>query len=279
MSRSAERLREKLERPSEQPVLTVGVHHAVAAQLAARAGFDACWVSSLEVSSTLGLADKNLVGCAEMAGIAHRITLATDLPVIVDADNGYGSELAMCRAAREFASLNIAGMSVEDSAFPKRNSFDPARGRALVDAGEFASWIVTIRDLLAGSPFLVIARTEALIAGQSIEQAIERAVRYADAGADLVIVHTKDPSGQQAVEVAAAWCRETPLVSIPTAFPQLSPHELWALGYRMVIYANQLLRMSVAGMCHALDVLRSGKAADLEAEIASVPDILRLNQQ
>jgi phosphoenolpyruvate phosphomutase len=213
-----------------------------------------------------------------MAAIAYRIALATELPVIVDADNGYGSGLAMRRAAREFAALNIAGMSVEDSAFPKRNSFDPARGSALADADEFTAQIAAVTGLLAGSPFLVIARTEALIAGQSVRQAVDRAVRYADAGADLVVVHTKDPTGQQAVEVAAAWPRQTPLVSIPTAFPQLTPHELGALGYRMVIYANQLLRASVTAMCHVLDVLRDGKAADLEPDIASVSEILRLNQ-
>jgi phosphoenolpyruvate phosphomutase len=274
----AERLRAMVDRNVETPVLMVGVHHAAAAQLAAAAGFDACWISSLEVSAAMGLADQNLVGSAEMAAVAYRATLATDLPVVVDADNGYGSVLAMRRAAHEFAGLNIAGMCVEDSFFPKRNSFDPARDSALADVTEFASWIIATRRMLGGSPFLLMARTEALIAGQTVEEAVERAVRYAEAGADLIVVHSKDPTGQQAVEVAKKWPLETPLVSIPTAFPHLSPEELRGLGYRVVIYANQLLRASVAGMRQALGVLRDGRAAALERDIISMSELLGLNQ-
>lgn len=256
----------------------VGVHHAAAARLAMAAGFDACWVSSLEVSTAMGLADQNLIGSAEMGAVAYRIGLAADLPVIVDADNGYGSAPAMRRAARELAALDIAGMCVEDSRFPKRNSFDPDHDGELVDPAEFAARLGETRQMLGDSPFILMARTEALIAGHSVDQAIERAIGYAEVGADLIVVHSKDPSGEQAVQVAKSWPLETPLVSIPTAFPQLPPEELGMLGYRVVIYANQLLRASVAGMRRTLELLRVGRAAALEGEIAPMADLLRLSQ-
>lgn len=278
MENRALRLAAAIELHDDRPVLMVGVHNALAAQLAERAGFVAGWISSFEVSAALGIPDRNLIGCAEMAEAARRVTMATDLPVLVDADNGYGSAIAMQRAAHELALSNVAGMCVEDSLFPKRNSFDPARDDALADAAEFADRIAATKQCVSDTPFLLVGRTEALIAGQNVESALERAARYADAGADLVVVHSKDPSGKQAVEVAAGWRRPTPLVTIPTAFPHMSPRELALLGYRVVIYANHLLRASATGMCAALVELSAGNPAALDANILSMQEIFRLTE-
>lgn len=276
MGNKALRLAAAIESRSSQPVLMVGVHNALAARLAEQSGFDAGWISGFEVSASLGLPDRNLLGCTEMAEVARRVTMATDLPVVVDADNGYGSALAMRRAADEFALSNAAGMCVEDSMFPKRNSFDPARDDALADASEFADRIAATKEHLSGTPFVVIGRTEALIAGKSIEAALDRAGRYADAGADLIVVHSKDRSGREAVEVAQRWHRPTPLVSIPTAFPQMSPKELGTLGYTVVIYANHLLRAAATGMRDALAALSAGTPTSLDADIMSMRDIFQL---
>jgi phosphoenolpyruvate phosphomutase len=270
------RLAAAVESQNGQPVLMVGVHNALAAQLAERSGFDAGWISGFEVSASLGIPDRNLLGCTEMAEVTRRVTMATDLPVLVDADNGYGSALAMRRAADEFVLSDAAGMCVEDSMFPKRNSFDPARDGALADAGEFADWIAETKQHLTDCSFLVVGRTEALIAGRSVETALDRARRYADAGADLVVVHSKDRSGREATEVAQRWHRPTPLVTIPTAFPQMSPGELGSLGYRMVIYANHVLRAAATGMRDALTALSAGKPASLDAGIMSMRDIFQL---
>lgn len=276
MDNSARRLARAIDRVDDGPVVMVGVHNALAAQLAQQAGVTAGWLSGFEVSAAFGIADRNLLGSVEMVEVARRITVATDLSIVVDADNGYGSALAMRRAAREFAAVGVAGMCVEDSVFPKRNSFDPARDDALADQHEFADWIAATRQDLADTPFLLVGRTEALIAGRSVDTAIERARAYADAGADLIVVHSKDRTGKQAVEIATGWDRPTPLMTIPTAFPQLSVGELGALGYRVVVYANHLLRASVSGMHGALADLVDGNPTGLDARITSMQDIFRL---
>lgn len=276
MKNKALALAAAIESRNGQPIVMVGVHNAMAAQLAERSGFDAGWISGFEISASLGIPDRNLLGCTEMAEVTRRVTMAADIPVLVDADNGYGSALAMRRAADEFALSGAAGMCVEDSMFPKRNSFDPARDDALADASEFSDWIAATKQHLSDDPFLLVGRTEALIAGRSIETALDRAGRYADAGADLIVVHSKDPSGKEAVEVAQRWGRPTPLVTIPTAFLHISPGELGSLGYRVVIYANHLLRAAATGMRDALATLSAGRATSLDAHIMSMLDIFHL---
>src|SRR5688500_6452157 len=94
-------LREAVERASAVPLRFIGTHNALCARIAEQAGFDGCWISSFEVSAVHGLPDANLVGMREVLGIAQMIDVATSLPVLVDADNGYGSTEAAVRAARE----------------------------------------------------------------------------------------------------------------------------------------------------------------------------------
>lgn len=261
------------------PVAVVGVHNSLVCRLAAQSGFEAGWVSSLEMSAVHGLPDRNLLGLAEMVSAARSMALASDLPLIVDADNGYGTLETTARAIREFCRSEVAAACIEDSSFPKRNSFLGSGARDLEPVDEFARKITTAKEAQTDPDFLVIARTESLIAGEGLPAALERASRYADAGADLVLIHSRRSDGREAIDVARAWDRDTPLLTIPTAFPHLSLEALGRLGYRVAIYANQLLRASMWGVSEALAALRSGTGGPhLETRIASMTELLGITE-
>ncbi|MFI0485786.1 isocitrate lyase/phosphoenolpyruvate mutase family protein [Actinomadura sp. 9N215] len=278
-TRPTTRLRRAVMAGGELPVALVGVHNALVSRLAERAGFDGGWASSLEVSAVHGLPDRNLLGFAEMLAASRSIAAASDLPLVVDADNGYGTVETWIRAVRDFSGSGIAGVCVEDSAFPKRNSFLGGGPRDLEDVESFAEKIAEARRATLDPDFLVIARTEALIAQEGMDAALARAVRYADAGADLVLLHTRQKDGGEALEVARRWTHPAPLVSIPTAYPHISLRALGRLGYRMAIYANQLLRATVSTLDQTLAALRSGEGlTQLERRIAPMAELLDLSE-
>lgn len=278
-SRASTRLRRAVLDGGALPAVLVGVHNALVSRLAERAGFDGGWLSSLEISAVHGLPDRNLLGFAEMRGVARSIAAASDLPLVVDADNGYGTLETTARAVRELSGSGIAGVCVEDNCFPKRNSFLPGGARDLEEPAEFAEKIAYAKKVQVDPDFLVIARTEALIAGEGMAAALERGTCYADAGADLVLLHSRVSDGSEAVDAARRWNHPTPLIIIPTAFPHLSLRMLGRLGYRMAIYANQLLRASVWSIEQALAAIRSGEGVDqLERRIVPMSALLELSE-
>jgi phosphoenolpyruvate phosphomutase len=122
----------------------------------------------------------------------------------------------------------------------------------------------------------VIARTEALIAGWGKEEALSRARAYADAGADAVLIHSKRPDASELAEVAAAWDRPAALVAVPTTYVGASLRELERAGFRIVIYANQVLRAALLAMRESLAALRAGDAGGLEQRIAPLEEIYEL---
>jgi len=261
------------------PVALVGVHNALVSRLAERAGFDGGWVSSLEISAVHGLPDRNLLGFAEMLAVARSMAAGSDLPLVVDADNGYGTLETTVRAVRELSGSGIAGMCIEDNTFPKRNSFLAGGARDLEDPAEFAEKIGYAKKVQLDPDFLVIARTEALIAGEGMDAALDRGTCYADAGADLVLLHSRIQDGSEAVAAARRWTHPTPLIIIPTAFPHLSLRTLGRLGFRMAIYANQLLRATVWSVEQALAAIRSGEGVDqLERRIVPMAELLELSE-
>jgi phosphoenolpyruvate phosphomutase len=221
-----------------------------------------------------------LLGFSEMCGAARSIALACDLPLVVDADKGYGTLETTVRAVRELSGSGIAGVCIEDNCFPKRNSFlADGSSRNLEEPAEFARKISFAKEAQRDPDFMVIARTEALIAGEGMASALARAACYADAGADLILVHTRVADGNEAIETARLWDHRVPLMSIPTAFPQISLRTLARLGYRLAIYANQLLRATVWGIDQALAQLRTGEGlAHLDRRIVPMNELLELSE-
>ena len=249
-----------------RPVVVVGAHDALTARLIEQRAFDGVWVSGLGVSTAqLGVPDLNLMTFTEALEAAVRIDRATELPVIADCDNGYGGMLNVLRTAREYELAGIAGICLEDNVFPKRNSLLGSEvDRELLPKAEHARRIAAIKGRQDGPDFVVIARVEALIAGLGVDEAIDRALAYAAAGADAIVIHSRDKTLAEIDTFLERWRSVdpgVPLVAIPTLFPTFSAEELAARGFAMVIFANQPLRGAVRAMEQVLDALRDERRA------------------
>ena len=133
------------EKSARGPAIGVGVHDGLTARLAEIAGFDLVWVGSLEVSARFGFPDRNLITSPEMASVISEVRAATDLPIFVDADNGYGSDLTAMRAAALFEAAGAQTMVIEDNAFPKENSLVVGHSRQLVDVDSFVTRLGAVR--------------------------------------------------------------------------------------------------------------------------------------
>lgn len=256
------------------PVRAIGAVNALAAYVAQEQGFDALWVSGLEVSAAAGLPDANVIGVREIVDVVHSLHRACELPTIVDIDNGGGAAQITERYASDLASIGVAAICLEDSAYPKCNSFSLHAAQQLADEQLLHNQIKRSREILAGRT-LLIARTETLICGGTVSAAIDRAESYLQAGADIALIHSKDRTGEQALEVAASWTAGAPLAVVPTAFPCLTASDLATAGYGLVIYANQLSRAALAAMRSvARDIAENGTFA--EDQLPPVGDLLRV---
>jgi phosphoenolpyruvate phosphomutase len=260
-----------------KPVVLAGAHDALSARLIEQAGFDAVWVSSFGVSASLkSMPDANVLTMTEELEASKNANAAVKIPVIADCDNGYGNAINVIRTATEFSAAGIAGISIEDSTFPKRCSLYPGE-HALVGLEEMAGRIRAAKSAAADPDFLVIARTEALIAGLGLEEAAARADAYEKAGADALLIHSKAKSPHEVLAFAKQWKGKLPLVVVPTMFPTASVEELGQAGFKVIIFANQALRAAVSAMRSQLSILRrEGRAEVLDGAIARLQDIYDL---
>lgn len=264
------------------PVVAVGAHDPMSARLIESHGFDAVWVSGFGVSAmAYGLPDLNLITMSETLDVTRRIEGVTELPVVVDCDNGYGGLTNVVRTVVEFERAGVAAVCIEDNLFPKRNSLYAGQSqRELVKAAEQARRLRAAKAAQESESFVLVARVEALIAGHGVDAAIERAVAYADAGADAILIHSKDKTLTEIQAFLDDWHRtgiSTPLVAVPTLFPDYTATQLHQKGFSMVILANQPMRASVQAMEQTLSTLRAeGKPAATDPHIAKVDHIFEL---
>src|SRR5580765_1139710 len=176
---------------AKEQLLAIGAHDGLSGRIGERAGFDLIWASGFQISASYGVPDANILDMTAHLAAACQINEAVSIPVVADCDNGYGNAINAAHTARRFARAGIAGICIEDNIFPKRCSFYDGARRELVSAKEHALKVRACKDG-AGGELFVIARTEALIAGHSLDDALDRAEAYADAGADAVLIHSKE---------------------------------------------------------------------------------------
>lgn len=260
---------------------TVGAHDALTARLVESYGFDAVWVSGFGVSTmTYALPDLNLVTMTEALAAAVRMDAATTLPVVADCDNGFGGYSNVVRTVREYERAGIAGICIEDNLFPKRNSLlDSSVARELLPAGEQASRIAAGKAAQQDDMFTLIARVEALIAGHGVTEACRRADAYVEAGADAILIHSRDKSLDEINTFLRSWggTGSVPLVAVPTLFPSFTADELSSMGFRMVIFANQVMRAAISGAEQTLRTLAAHRRADaVDSDIAALDHVFDL---
>lgn len=250
-----------LEFPKKDHMAVVSAGDAITAKLVEEAGFDGIWISGFEVSARLGLADNGTLTMTEMLRVANSVVRAVNIPVYVDIDTGYGGVCAAVRAMKEFEYLGCAGVCIEDNLTEKSNSLWGGP-RPLLSKEAFGSKIKAMIANRSNPDFKIIARTEALIRGMPLDVAMERATHYAKCCADMVLVHSRDTTGQQAYGIAQEWSGIAPLVIVPTKFPQLGYNKLWELGYHMVILANQTERIKIKALRESLRQIKTLQSVD-----------------
>jgi 2,3-dimethylmalate lyase len=231
------------------------VANALTARLAEQAGFECCFVTGAGLANTqFGLPDVGLLSMTEVDYEAARIIDAVSVPVIVDADAGYGGPLSVMRTVHALERSGAAAVQIEDQASPKRcGHFD---GQTLVDVEEMVAKIRAAVHARSDPEFAIIARTDAR-AVEGLDQALARGSRYVEAGADVIFVEAP-----QTVDELRRIPSELPGVPMMVNIveggktPQLPAAELEALGYRLVLHANLLLRVTVHAARDALSYLR-----------------------
>ncbi|PSM40857.1 phosphoenolpyruvate phosphomutase [Streptomyces dioscori] len=259
-------------------IRAAGAHDGLGAVLVEEAGFDAVWASSFEVSAARALPDASLLTMTEYLQAAVHLDRVCSLPVIADCDTGFGNALNVAHMVTEYEAAGIAGVCMEDKTFPKVNSF-AARGQDLADTAEFAHKVRVARNTARGDDFLVIARTEAFIAGFGVETVLERAHAYVDAGADAILVHSKGTAPDQILAFLKKWRSPVPVVAVPTTYSSWHACDAHAAGVSMLIYANHGLRAKVAATRHVLEAISAhGSSAGIEPDITSMKEIFALQR-
>jgi len=224
----------------------VGARDALEAKLIDRAGFDFVWSTSLGVSASFAVPDAGLISMNQYLEAARAMNEVVGIPIIADCNTGYGNSNNVGYAVKLFERAGIAAISMEDKKFPKDNSLLAGGRQELVRVEEFAGKIMAAKDTQASEEFIVIARVEALIAGCEQQEALDRAHRYVEAGADCILIHSKSHSPAEIVRFVNSWDEAAPLVLVPTTYPQLTEEQIRSLGkVYLVIYANQPMRAAV----------------------------------
>lgn len=266
-------LRDKID--VHRPALAMAAHNPLAAKLAANAGFDAIWGSGFELSASFAVPDANILSMGTHLEMMRAIGAVQDAPVIADLDTGFGNAVNVAYVVPQYAAAGVAAVVIEDKTFPKDTSLRPGGRQELVPIGEFQGKIAAAR---AAADVLVIARTEAMIAGRGQDEALRRGAAYAEAGADAVLIHSKQDTPDEIVAFCQAWPGPVPLVLVPTSYPQLAFADIAALGkVGLIICGNHAVRAAVAAMQRTFRrILAEGGIAGVEKEIASVADVFAL---
>jgi phosphonopyruvate hydrolase len=261
-------------------VTLMAAHNPLSARLAEEAGFDGIWASGFELSAAYGVPDASLLSFTTHLDMTRAMIEQIAVPLVADLDTGYGNAINVGHVVGAYARAGTAAIVLEDKTFPKDTSLLAGGRQELVRVAEFQGKIDAARAAGAGGDLLVIARTEALIADLGLDDALMRGAAYAEAGADLVLIHSKQKTPDEIVAFTARWPGPVPLVIIPTAYPDLTEEKIRALGkIAIVIYANHAVRAAVTAMREVFAAIRrDGGIHHVDRRIASVEDIFALQR-
>ncbi len=274
---SVETLRQKFE--SKSIVKVGGAFDAMSAKLVEIHGFDAVWAGSFAISATHALPDASIMTMTEFLGVTTNMVDACKIPVIADCDTGFGGPTNVSHMVKKYENAGVAAISIEDKIFPKQNSLLEDGKQELLSEKEFVAKIIAAKDARRNPNFMIIARTEALIAGLGMNEAIQRARAYEIAGADAILIHSKKNIPDEIFEFADTWNGKLPLVIVPTSYPTIKLNDLEEHKIKMIIYANQTLRAAHAAMERVLSQISNSESlSNVKEEISSMEDIFHLQK-
>jgi len=240
---------------SDEILIAPGAHDALSAKIVEIMGFKLVYMTGFGVSASMnGMPDVGLISFEEMLWMLRRIVNAVNIPVIADADTGYGNAINVIRTVKEYMRAGAAGLHIEDQVFPKRCGH--VEGKEVIPCEEMVGKILAAIDTRnsLNRDFLIIARTDALNV-EGLEKTLERLDLYAEAGADMLFV-----DGIKTVEEAEYFGKNTrkPLVyNMGGLAPKLSITEIRKLGnYKLVILPTYMLRVAVDAMRKLLERIK-----------------------
>ncbi len=231
--------------------------------------FDALWLSGLCHAAFKGQPDTGQIGMAAKLETVREIRHISHKPLLVDCDTG-GTAAQFSEFAAALADCGASAAVIEDKTGVKRNSlYGTEKAQLMEDAAVFAEKIRLAKGTLKDADFMVIARVESLIAGESVEEALQRAAIYCKAGADGIVIHSIRPDAADVFAFAGTFRQQhpdVPLVMIPTAYSGFTADVLHEKGADIIIYANHLMRSAHKAMlCTAQSILREGRAAEADS--------------
>jgi methylisocitrate lyase len=260
---------------AKEAIMMPGVPNAAMARQVQHVGFKAVYASGAGMANaTAGVPDIGLLGLTEVVRLAGYIAKAVKIPVLVDADTGFGAAENIGRTIHELERAGLAGCHIEDQEFPKRCGH--LAGKSVVDADEMVARIKAAVAARHDPDFMIIARTDAR-AVEDFARAVKRAQKYLEAGADAIF-----PEALQSVEEFREFAKEidVPLMANMTEFgksPLLSFPELAELGYRMVIFPQSAFRISMKASDKFLRALKkSGSQKEFLGEMQTRQELYEL---
>lgn len=257
----------------------IEAHDGISARIGEEQGFKGIWASGLAISAAMGVRDNNEASWTQVLEVLEFMSDASTVPILLDGDTGYGNFNNVRRLVRKLEQRGVAAVCIEDKLFPKTNSFLHGESQTLADVAEFSGKIRAAKDTQSDPDFCVVARTEAFIVGQGLNEALDRAHSYREAGADAILVHSKKSTGDQIFDFMRAWKNSCPVVIVPTTYYQTPVEQLEQAGVRLVIWANHMIRASVTAMQQtAAAIYASRSLVPVEKNIAPVKELFRLQQ-
>jgi phosphoenolpyruvate phosphomutase len=254
----------------------IEAHSGLSAKIVEKAGFLGIWASGLSISAMLGVRDNNEASWTQVLDVLEFMADATRVPILADSDTGYGNFNNVRRLVRKLCQRDIAGICIEDKLFPKSNSFVSER-QPLADVDEFCGRIKAGKDSQTDNDFSIVARTEALVSGHSLDEALRRAESYHAAGADAVLVHSKQSSATEILAFMERWDKRCPVVIVPTTYHATPTEVFRRAGISTVIWANHLVRASITAMQEtAQQIFADQSLHEVEGRVAPLHEIFGL---
>jgi phosphoenolpyruvate phosphomutase len=262
---------------SNQTEFLMEAHNGLSARIVEEAGFKGIWASGLCLSAAMGVRDNNEASWTQVLEVVEFMSDATTIPILLDADTGYGNFNSVRRLVRKLEQRGVAGMCIEDKLFPKTNSFIGGEQQSLASIDEFSGKIKAAKDSQLDADFCVVARVEAFIVGHGLAEALRRAEAYHQAGADAILMHSKITTPDQILSFMEEWRDTCPVVIVPTIYYTTPTRVFAEAGVSLIIWANHLLRSSITAMQRtAAKLYEEQTLMAIEGEIAPLKEVFRL---
>jgi phosphoenolpyruvate phosphomutase len=275
MDRRASRLRTLIE--SRELTFLMEAHNGLSARIVEEAGFAGIWASGLTISASQAVRDCNEASWTQVLETIEFMADAAGVPILVDGDTGHGNFNNVRRFVAKLEQRGAAGVCLEDKQFPKINSFVNGKDQELATIEEFSGRIKASKDALHNDQFVIVARTEALVVGRDVAEALARAEAYWRAGADAILIHSARGDASEVLEFKRLWGSTLPVILVPTKYHTTPTETFRAHGFSVVIWANHLLRAAVTAMqATAAQLFADQCLTAVEPAVATLQEVFRL---